>query len=222
MSKLEEIKRSFSIFCKFYGSVSWVAYNEGRDVVCICTDFSVRSLLDCQDWVGSVSDICKKYNVKVTYCDDSVITVSLTDYVVIYSRDCSLPGENMPLVDSAVEKYKLMRESYLKGNYYGSLKYAYNVLHDMMYCVCCCKIEGYGCSTNSLVLLSDDVGLTIPKTFFLDKMIPYIDYIYRVKRYSRPIENIDLVVELSKDEMETLIKDITSFCFGCEEYLFSK
>lgn len=222
MSKLEEIKRSFLIFCKFYGSVSWVAYSESRNVVCVCSDFSVRRLLESQDWVGSVFDVCKRNNVEITYCDDSVVTVSLVDYVVIYSRDCSLPGENISLVDSAVEKYRLMRESYLDGNYFNALKYAYNVLHDMMYCVCCCKVDGYKCFIDSLVALSDVIGLTIPKTLFLDKIIPYIDFIYRVEEYSRGLENKELVVELSKNEMEIFIKDVASFCFGCMEYLFSK
>lgn len=218
-----EYIEEFKYYIREIGLVSKIAYSEENRVICVYTDLSVRELLE--NHPKFVEDITMlavdKCGLRITYCDNIFSKVSTEGYEILYREDEK--GIEEKYIKPISERYKSMRTYAYKGRYLEALEDAFKVLYDSLYMVLSEAIEGYGVSSVNLNVVYEDFKETIKIGYggesceFLDRMIPYIDYARHITRYADyPQDGYHMpLVDITSDEMNKLIREITKFCCNC-------
>lgn len=222
MSMLEYIEE-FKDYIKDIGLVSKIAYCKENRTICIYTDLSVRELLE--NHPKFVKDITKlvveKCGLRITYCDNIFSKVSTDGCEILYREDKK--GIEEKYIKHISERYKSMRTYSYRGRFLEALEDAFKVLYDSMYMVLSEAVEGYGVSSVNLNVVYEDfkeiikIGYGGESCEFLDRMIPYIDYVRHITRYADyPQDGYNMpLVDITSNEMDKLIREITKFCCNC-------
>lgn len=204
------------------GCVNRVVYSQREKTVCVFIDLSVRWLLEHnEDFVKDMVELSKRCGVNVIYSDgifESFFPFR-DSYTTVYERDkkYTIYLENMS------SYYKSMREYTYDGMFTDALKNAYSVLICAMQMILDEHVDGYkGTNAGLNVVYSnfrESVGYNGSE--FLSSMIPYIDYIKNTDADGYIFDCEYPLADVSKEEMDKLVRDITDFCCNCIRLVFS-
>ena len=215
--------KEFFEYVTCVGCVSRVVYSQREKTVCVFTDLSVRWLLEHnEDFVKDMIELSKRCGVNVIYSDGifGSFFPFRDSYITVYERN----KKHTIYLENMSSYYKIMRECTYDGIFTDAFKNAYSVLICAMQMVLEERVEDYKGTNDGLNVVYSNFREAVGYngSEFLFSMIPYIDYIENTDADGYMCDCEYPLADVSKEEMDKLVRDITDFCCNCISCVFSR